>query len=64
MIHNHSCTHEYSTGATSRKLNESELLIVKPMLAVSSEFKKVVEFVGNDLESEWQQSPEYTNYFV
>ncbi|CAH8821454.1 unnamed protein product, partial [Trichobilharzia szidati] len=47
MIHNHYCTRDYlMKDARARKLDESELSIVKPMLSVSSEPEKVIDYVA------------------
>ncbi|CAH8865183.1 unnamed protein product [Trichobilharzia szidati] len=47
MIHNHYCTRDYlMKDARARKLDESELSIVKPMLSVSSDPEKVIDYVA------------------
>nr|CAH8870358.1 unnamed protein product [Trichobilharzia regenti] len=47
MIHNHCCTNEYlMKDARARKLDESELSIVKPMMSISSEPEKIIDYVA------------------
>nr|CAH8875080.1 unnamed protein product [Trichobilharzia regenti] len=51
MIHNHCCTHEYlMKDDRARKLDESEVSIIKPMLSISSEPEKTIDYVAEQFK--------------